>query len=132
MMVFVDTSALFALVNGAEANHPRSSEVWRSLVAGPAMLLTSNYILLETCSLLQNRLGVEAVRAFEEKAVPLMHVEWIDEERHRMAMGMVLTAGRRKLSLVDCVSFQVMRALGVRAVFCFDDHFREQGFEVMP
>lgn len=132
MMVFVDTSALYAIVNGAEANHPRASEVWRRLVADQAMLLTSNYVLLETSALLQNRMGVEAVRAFQEKAVPLLHVEWIDERRHRTGVAAVLAAGRRKLSLVDCVSFEVMRDHGVRTVFCFDDDFREQGFEVIP
>ena len=52
--------------------------------------------------------------------------------RHEAAVEAVLTAGKRKLSLVDCVSFQVLRQLGVQAVFCFDEHFREQGFEVIP
>jgi predicted nucleic acid-binding protein len=33
---------------------------------------------------------------------------------------------------VDCVSFQTMRQSGVRHVFCFDAHFREQGFMVRP
>lgn len=31
-----------------------------------------------------------------------------------------------------CVSFEVMRALGVKAVLTFDPHFREQGFAVSP
>jgi len=34
--------------------------------------------------------------------------------------------------LVDCVSFQTMRARGVRTAFCFDAHFREQGSAAMP
>jgi uncharacterized protein len=43
----------------------------------------------------------------------------------------VLAAARKKLSLVDCVSFQIMRQQGVRASFCFDSHFGEQGFAVL-
>ena len=50
----------------------------------------------------------------------------------RAAAGAVLAAGRKELSLVDCVSFQTMRELGVRSAFCFDKHFREQGFETVP
>jgi len=33
---------------------------------------------------------------------------------------------------VDCLSFQTMRQYGVRAVFCFDAHFGEQGFLTKP
>ena len=132
MRVFVDTSALFAVINDAEANHRRASEVWRGLLANGAALLTSNYVVVETCALLQNRLGVEAVGAFYAEAMPLLQVKWIDEGRHDAGVEAVLAADRKKLSLVDCVSFQVMRENGVRAVFCFDDHFREQGFETMP
>jgi predicted nucleic acid-binding protein len=47
-------------------------------------------------------------------------------------MEAVLAATRKKLSLVDCASFQTMRELGVRSVFCFDSHFREQGFDALP
>ena len=48
------------------------------------------------------------------------------------AMEMILAASRKKLSLVDCSSFLVMREVGVREAFCFDRHFREQGFHVLP
>lgn len=40
----------------------------------------------------------------------------------------VLESDRRKLSLVDCISFEVMRSIA--RVFCFDPHFAEQGFEI--
>lgn len=62
----------------------------------------------------------------------MLQVEWVTEERHRAAMEAVLAASRRRLSLVDCVSFQTMRECGLRTAFCFDPHFREQGFEVLP
>jgi predicted nucleic acid-binding protein len=41
-------------------------------------------------------------------------------------------AARRKLSLVDCISFQTMREYGAPTAFCFDPHFREQGFDTIP
>lgn len=44
----------------------------------------------------------------------------------------MLAANRRNLSLVDCVSFEVMRDLGVKDVFAFDPHFREHGFTCIP
>ena len=95
-------------------------------------LLTNNYVLLETSALLQHRLGLAALRTFTEDVTPLVRIDWVAEGRHRAAAGAVLAAGRKKLSLVDCVSFQTMRELGVRSTFCFDKHFREQGFETLP
>jgi predicted nucleic acid-binding protein len=49
--------------------------------------------------------------------------------RYIRLVGAVLSAGRKKLSLVDCVSFGVMRAAGLRKAFAFDRQFVEQGFE---
>ena len=72
---------------------------------------------------------MEAVHAFQEDVFPLLSIEWIDESNHRAGVAAVLTASRCKLSLVDCVSFEVMRRLGINRVFCFDAHFEEQGFE---
>lgn len=46
--------------------------------------------------------------------------------------GALLAASRRKLSLVDCVSFEIMRTLGIKTVFAFDLHFAEQGFKSIP
>ncbi len=63
---------------------------------------------------------------------PLLRIDWIAESRHKAGTQALLTASRKKLSLVDCVSFQTMRELSVRTAFCFDNHFREQGFKVLP
>ena len=41
----------------------------------------------------------------------------------------LLTADRRHLSIVDCTSFEIMRKQGIEKVFCFDKHFKEQGFD---
>ena len=89
-------------------------------------------MLLETAALLQHRIGVAAVRALHEEVMPLLQVDWVSEERHRSGMEAVLAASRKKLSLVDCVSFQTMRSRRVSTAFCFDAHFKEQGFTTMP
>lgn len=83
-------------------------------------------------ALLQHRIGVAAVRSFHEDVAPLLQVDWVEEERHRAAVEAVLAAARKKLSLVDCASFQTMRRYGVSTAFCFDAHFSEQGFTIQP
>jgi uncharacterized protein len=42
-----------------------------------------------------------------------------------------LDSRSRSLSLVDCVSFVVMRQMGLDTAFVFDRHFRNQGFHCL-
>jgi predicted nucleic acid-binding protein len=44
---------------------------------------------------------------------------------------LVLESGRRRLSLVDAVSFTAMREEAITTAFAFDQHFREYGFNVL-
>ena len=132
MVTFVDTSALYAVLDASDALHLPARAAWTALLTGDETLLTSNYVIGESFALIQYHLGLEAVRAFQDRALPVLEVEWVDEADHAVAVQAVLAADRRELSLVDCVSFQVMRRLGVWSVFAFDDHFTEQGFEVLP
>ena len=53
---------------------------------------------------------------------------WVTAADHSAALNALLAAGRRRLSLVDCVSFIVMRRLGIREYLGLDTHFLEQGF----
>jgi len=132
MTVFVDTSALYAVLDRSDRNNSRAGGVWVRLVRESANILTTNYVVVETSALLQHRLGVPALRAFYEDMYPQLTLSWISEGQHTASVEAVLAAGRKRLSLVDCSSFQTMRQCGVRVAFAFDDHFREQGFEVLP
>jgi predicted nucleic acid-binding protein len=132
LSVFVDTSAFYAVFDADDEEHPRARGAWEGLVSGEDLLFTSNYVLVETLALLQSRLGVEAVRAFEDAVAPLVRVLWVDRGVHRESVTAVLTAGRRRLSLVDCSSFALMRRHGLDTAFAFDDHFPEQGFAAVP
>jgi predicted nucleic acid-binding protein len=132
LTVFLDTSGLYAVFDRADANHARAKAAWVGWLSESAVLLTNNYVLVETTALLQHRIGVAAVRALHEDVMPLLQVEWVSEEQHRSGVEAVLAASRKKLSLVDCVSFQTMRSRGVRTAFSFDAHFREQGFATKP
>jgi uncharacterized protein len=132
MRVFIDTSAFYALLDRDDDNHLEAGRVWTAILRDAYHLVTSNYVLVESFALLQHRLGTDAVRGFHEDIVPLVHIEFIAAEMHRAGISALLSAARRSLSLVDCVSFEVMRSLGVKTVFAFDSHFREQGCAVIP
>jgi uncharacterized protein len=132
MNLFIDTSAFFALLDQDDDNHQRAADAWRKILEHTTRLFTSNYVLIETVALLQNRLGMEAVRLFHTEMVPAVHIEYVNANLHRLGVSSLLAAGKRKLSLVDCVSFEMMRHLGLNHAFTFDSHFRGQGFEMIP
>ncbi len=132
MITFVDTSAFYAVFDRDDVSHAAAKQQWVKALREGVTLFTTNYVLVETTALLQSRLGVAAVRSFHSDVLPLLQVEWITEQGHRAGVEAVLAASRKKLSLVDCISFQTMRRHGVETVFCFDAHFGEQGFSMEP
>jgi predicted nucleic acid-binding protein len=132
MNLFIDTSAFFALLDRDDGNHRRAAMAWAKTIQAEGRLITSNYVIVETVALLQNRIGMEAVRSFQSNMIPALHVEYVDADLHRLGMVSLLSAGKRKLSLVDCVNFEVMRHLGLNHAFTFDSHFKGQGFEIIP
>jgi predicted nucleic acid-binding protein len=130
--VFADTSALYAVLDADDANHPAAAAQWRRLLQGHLPLSTTSYVLVETAALVQHRLGLEALSVLDQDIVPILHVEWVGQALHAAAMSSVLTVRRRDLSLVDCVSFAAMRERGLSTVFAFDAHFAQQGFRCVP
>ena len=132
MSVFVDTSAIIAIVDRGDKGHPVATQAWGQLVASGEELWVTSYVLLEAFSLIQRRFGMGAVRAFWDDMAPALNVAWVDEAGHAIGVSAVLAAGRRDLTLVDCVSFEAMRSLGIRTAFTLDPHFAEQGFTCVP
>lgn len=132
MRVFIDTSAFYALLDRDDAGQERAKGTWRGILRAENALVTSNYVLVEVFALLQSRLGVEAVRVFQEDVLPIINIEFVSPETHRSGIAALLAASRRNLSFVDCVSFEIMRTLGIKTVFAFDPHFKEQGFRIIP
>jgi predicted nucleic acid-binding protein len=118
MTVFVDTSAFFAILDADDAMH-----------AAAAAYITSNYVVVETSALTRSRLGAAAFRAFTQDLLPVAEIEWVTPEQHAAATSAALLVGSAGPSLVDCTSFEVMRAFGIRTAFAHDRHFSAAGFE---
>ena len=132
MTIFVDTSALYAIFDADDQNQDRATRQLDQLLARQEDLVCTNYILVETMSLLQRRFGLGAVRDLQNVVAPSLRAIWVDEDTHMAGVNLLLTANRRQLSLVDCVSFSAMRRLEVTRAFTFDRHFAEQGFDCIP
>jgi predicted nucleic acid-binding protein len=64
--------------------------------------------------------------------IPLLDVAWVDPELHADAVTAHLRALRRRSSLVDHVSFELMRRRGLRVALALDRDFETEGFELLP
>jgi len=131
-MIFVDSSAFVALLFTGDINHLPASQMWRHLLEEDRILWTNNYVIVESMAIIQKRFGLEKVRDFQEKILPFLETEWVDEDQHNSAMKTVFQVNRRRVSLVDCSAFETMSSLEIDTAFTFDEHFREQGFKVIP
>lgn len=130
--IFVDTSAFLAVLDESDKNHKAAKPFWKRIISEGDVLLCHNYILVETSALILRRFGMEAVRVFEQDIFPILRILWVTENVHSAAVSAHLMAGKRTLSLVDCVSFEVMRRTGIRKAFAFDHHFKDHGYELDP
>lgn len=124
--IFVDTSGLLALLDEDDRFHRDAADTFRAI--GPAAeLLTHNYVHVEALDLVRRRLGHAAAGRLVSELLPRLATIWVDEALHAAALA-ALTAGGGSISLVDRVSFEVMRREGIDQAFAFDDDFEAQGF----
>ena len=128
--VFVDTSAILALLVPTDAAHERAGAVFDRLRIREAVLLTTSYNLVETYALLGRRFGRDATASFRTDFAPLLQVVWVDCDLHERGLDLMLAHGAG-VSLVDAVSFVSIREHRLDEVFAFDRHFAQEGFQVL-
>jgi len=129
-VIFIDTSAIYALADRADANHPRATRLFTAALSSGERLVTHSYVLVEAMALIQHRLGLEHALTFAGDA-EAFDVDWVTRATHERAVEWLQTAGRRHVSLVDAVSFVVMRTRQIEVAFAFDPHFVRAGFRLL-
>jgi uncharacterized protein len=126
-VTFVDTSAIYAWADAADPNHRTAVRALQALLERGEDLLTHNYVLVESMALVQARLGFAAVMKLAADASTFV-VEWVDDDLHAAGVSALQASGKRRLSLVDHISFLVMRRRRVETAFAFDPDFAVAGF----
>ena len=128
-MIFVDSSAIYALADASDDLHELAKSFLSAALQSGEELLTHNYVLLESTALIQSRLGLNIAMSIYEHEFPAT-VYWVTESDHQEAVDVLRQRGRRRLSLVDCMSFVVMRRLGLTQAFAFDSDFEREGIQL--
>jgi len=129
-VIFVDTSAVYALADRGDARHEEARRLLETALARRESLLTHNYVLVESLALLQHRLGSETAAKFA-RSVRDFEVVWVDPPLHAEATRRWVQSSKRRVSFVDEVSFVVMKARGIEVAFAFDRDFEGRGFRLL-
>lgn len=128
--VFVDTGAWFALRVGRDAHHERARRTLEQLRTERVPLVTTEWVLGETVTLLKARGQVEQAiimgDAMQRGRLGLFLES--TPERRRRAWDLFTRMRGAGVGWVDCTSLAVMEELGLREVFGFDDDFVKAGY----
>jgi predicted nucleic acid-binding protein len=130
MIIFADTSGIFALLVENDFMHVRAKLNFAYFAQHRVQLLTSSFVLVETAALLQRRVGLGAVHDFQANIMPLMEIIWVNGDWHTRAIQRLFALNKRSISLVDCLSFEIMESREISHAFTFDKHFPQNGFTI--
>lgn len=130
-MIFLDTSAIYALADAREENHDEAIRRFGIALERRETFLIHSYVLVEAMALIQRRLGLRFALQFLLDA-EAFELHWVTPENHRQAVRLLAERGKRQLSLVDCMSFVVMRLHGISTALAFDSDFESEGFSIFP
>jgi predicted nucleic acid-binding protein len=130
----IDTSALLAIANPRDQYHARAVDSGRRFLAAGGRWLGSTLVLAEFHAHVLRWRGARDARelvrqvladpVYEWKDVPVSLIEaaiggWLDRFHDQ------------RFSLVDAVSFELMRRERVTTAFAFDEDFRTAGFSLL-
>lgn len=129
MTVFVDTSALYALLDADDDGHDRALRGRDAIVDD--MLVTHGYVVAETISLVRRRLGPEAAVRVIEELLPALDIVDVDAQLREAATRAFRAAVRSSISFVDQTSFVFMRRHEIVRAWALDADFATAGFELI-
>lgn len=133
--IFVDSSAWIALFDKADGRFQEAREYWHHLRHHRRELVTSEYVLDETYTLLRRGpVGLSLAVALHDKLADsrLAEVIEIDSNLRTEAWRLFGRYDDKVLSFTDCTSFALMRREDLLEVFGFDRDFERAGFVLRP
>ena len=126
-MIFVDTGVWYSAHVVEDPSYDRCD----ALLATPAgRLVTTDYVVDELLTLLIKR----GQRPVARMLGPLLLSErmakiiWVERDDVSAAMQIFEQFDDKRWSFTDCVSYTVMKRLGITEAFALDDDFRQFGF----
>ena len=140
MKLFVDTWGWLTLHDRRETHHQQAQTLFFRVRDAQGEIITTDYVLDETFTLLFRRLPLPLTRESLEKIEEAieegyLQLERITPERFERAKELRLRfQDKPRISFTDLTSMVVMEELGITDILTGDAHFAHvgMGFRVLP
>ena len=125
--IFIDTSALYALINRKDKDHEK---IKNFIAHFKGRIFFTNYIFDEIITLVMGRLGhTMAVEVGNTLQVSPQIVKiWVTPSDDKLAWEFFVSRKDKSYSFTDCTSFIVMKRLKITKYLTLDAHFKQEGF----
>jgi len=132
--LFVDTAGWMACADESDPAHHRAVQSRDAALESGSVLVTTDYVIDETLTLIRVRLTLAAAEAWwaQLEGSSRLRWEWIGMDRAEKARDVFFRHRDKSYSFTDCTSFVVMKELKLKQALTTDRHFRQMGFEVLP
>lgn len=129
MRAFADTGFWYAFSTPRDQHHKAAAKAARE----SPELITTISVVIETATLFQRRGAFDIAVTFLEsmRTGDIANVIYPTTSQFERVISEFSTRGASGATIVDCISFVVMRDLHVTRAFTFDDHFRAAGFRIL-
>jgi predicted nucleic acid-binding protein len=129
--IFVDTSALFFFFDEKAPQREKIMRAFETALAKGFQLVTTDYILDELFTIVRCREKLpvtDILRFFDNVNISDIKVLGITQELFQESLFMMGKFSDQYLSFTDCVSFTVMKEIGIKDFIGMDKHFETAGF----
>lgn len=132
--IFADTAGWVACADRRDQSHAECCAVRDGQLKEGKVLVTTDYVVDETLTLLRIRLGTAAARQWWETVSisPRVSIRGVDDEILIHARQWFFRYSDKDFSFTDCTSFAVMKREKIRAALTTDHHFIQAGFQMIP
>lgn len=123
-----------AMADERDAIHEPSRRVRDAFLRAGGVLVSTDYVMDETLTLIRVRLGLDAAARWWAQVDTSARVRWerIDPLRAEKARSWFFQWRDKDFSFTDCTSFVVMKELRLPRALTTDRHFVQAGFETVP
>jgi predicted nucleic acid-binding protein len=123
-----------ACADSSDPHHGAARQARDAWLSAGGIIVTTDYIVDETLTLIRVRLGLRAARTWWEQVGMSRRVrfERIEPHRAEAALEVFFAYENKDFSLTDCTSFVVMKELKLKQALTTDNHFVQMGFQCLP
>ena len=120
-VILVDSDALFALNSQKDANFKKAKQIAKSLTQKNFDFAISNFVLAETVTLLNYRIGHRKAVIFLTKlAKDQFPIITIDQDLENLTYKIFRKQTSKNVSVTDCANMAVLKRFGWETIFSFD------------